>query len=85
MIRVMKIFLRWRCLFAFLLFGLNGLGYLIFKNGGALAFYIPEYNINKYNISNYPYIYSFILGILLLSIFVSICIFSYRNPAKKYK
>lgn len=78
--RVKKIFLRWRCLFAFLLFGLNGLGFLIYKNGGALAFYIPEYNINKYNLSDYPYIYSFILGFLLLFIFVSICAVSYKNP-----
>jgi hypothetical protein len=71
---VKKNFLRWRCLFAFLLFGLHGLGYLIYKNGGALlTFYLPEYNINKYNLNDYPYIYSFTLGILFLLVFISIC------------
>jgi len=77
-----KIFLRWRCLFAFLLFGLNGLGFILYKDGGALAFYIPEYNINKYSLVNYPYVYSFFIGILLLIVFVSICVFSYRDPTQ---
>jgi len=77
--KIKKIFLRWRCLFAFLLFGLDGLGYIIYKNGAALSFLIPEYNINKYNLSNYPYVYSFMLGILLLLVFVAICFYSYKD------